>query len=227
MSRRIVITSVLVIGGLYFLGCASHKPCQNVAVMVAPVTGRTLSSNEVAALRSGEIVKKYYVGAYVDPLHPQVRHDPHMVERIEQKSRWNLHPNVAVAACGPTYQAVEDNALKNAMQQQHDREMQKQREANAEAQSQSVGLREEISELKKGMLSQGEDGLKRVEEKMEGLRAKVISIERSCSAKASQDGLESSSGAAQSSSSSVEHKSQSTKPTGQALNPWEKPVQGE
>src|SRR3990167_3056308 len=162
MNCRIIITSVLVIGGLLsglcFVGCASHKPCQNVAVMVAPVSGRTLSSNEVAALRSGEIVKKYYVGAYVDPLHPQVRHDPHMVERIEQKSRWNLRPNVAVAACGPTYQAVEDNALKNAMQQQHDREMQKQREANAEAQSQSVGLREEISALKGKALSQGEDG---------------------------------------------------------------------
>ena len=59
-----------------------------------------------------ERLLKYYVEAYVDPFLPQVRHAFHTAKRIEQRSRWNLRPNIVMAAC--TYQAVEDNVLTSA-----------------------------------------------------------------------------------------------------------------
>ncbi len=157
--------------------CSISKPTRRV--VIAPVVGTTLSLNEVESLRSGEVVKKYYVGSYVDPSHPNVRHDPHMIERIEQKSRWNLRPNVPVAASGPTYKAVEDNALKNAMQLQYDHTMNKERMVNAEVQHQTAELKKEIAELKSKLLSQGENDLKRMEEKIEALNTKIASLESS------------------------------------------------
>ena len=154
---------------------------------------------------------------YVDPSHPHVRHDPHMVERVEQTSHWNLRPNVPVVATGPTYQAVEDNALKNAMQQQHDHEMQKQRLANEEVQNQTAGMKEEIRQLKEKICSGASSDLKRVEEKVTSLTAKIASMEASM--KPTQDGGD-----------NLTNQSVSSKlpqQTCQTLNPREKPVQEE
>jgi hypothetical protein len=188
-----------------------------MTVMVVPVSGTTLSSNEVETLRSGEIVKKYYVGAYVDPSHPQVRHDPHMVERIEQRSQWNLRPNAPVVASGPIYQAVEDNALKNAMQQEHDIEMHKQQIANAEVQNQTAGLKQEIAELKTKMLAQSESDVKRLEEKIETFGAKLASLESAASSKATQPQAQK--------ISVLERKIPSS--SHQDVNPWEESLQEE
>ena len=223
-----ITAALLLLGGLYFsslVGCASHNSAHNLTVIapVAGVTGRTLSANEVNSLRSGEVVKKYYVGAYVDPSHPHVRHDPHMVERVEQTSRWNLRPNVPVVATGPTYQAVEDNALKNAMQQQHDHEMQKQRLANEEVHNQTAGMREEIRQLKERICSGTSSDLTRVEEKIESLSSKIASMEASI--RPTQNGGDNLPN--QSTLSKVKCISQSSQQsqTASTLNPWEKPIQ--
>ena len=157
------------------------------------------------------------------PCNPHVRHDPHMAKRIEQTSRWNLRPNVPVVATGPTYQAVEDNALKNSMQQQHDHEMQKQRLANEEVQNQTAGLKEEIRQLKERMLSDGSTDLKHLEDKVASLTAKIALIEKSFPTKSTQETLKNST--SQSTSSTTEHSSQSSQQVGQNLNPWEKPLQ--
>lgn len=163
---------------LLLSGCAIH-PSRNMQVVVRDVSGTILSSSELETLRSGEVIKKYYVGAYVDPAHPRVRHDPHIVERIEQSSSWNLRPNVPVVASGPTYKAVSSNALKNAMQQQYDHEMQEQRSINSESLTQVNDLKKEIAVLKASLNEQSDKGLKRVEEKIESLCEKIRSLEQS------------------------------------------------
>ncbi|MBM3610962.1 MAG: hypothetical protein FJX18_05515 [Alphaproteobacteria bacterium] len=195
---------------LLLSGCATH-PSRNMQVVVCDPAGTTLSSSEVDSLRSGEIIKKYYVGAYVDPAHPRVRHDPHIVERIEQSSRWNLRPNVPVVASGPTYKAVSSNALKNAMQQQSDHEMQEQRSINSESLAQVSELKKEIAVLKSSLNEQSNQGLKRVEEKIEALCEKVSSLEHP--------------------KAQINNLSQSTQSTPtkspQENKPWEIPIQGE
>ncbi len=194
-----------------------------MTVVVPPISGTTLSSSEVEFLRSGEVVKKYYVGAYVDPSRPQIRHDPHVVERIEQTSRWNLRPNVPVVASGPTYKAVEENALKNAMQQQYDIEAHKQRQANEEVQNQTSSLKQEMAELKTKMLAQSESDVKRLEEKVEMLSAKLASLGTATSSKATQPQVQEPLG------SSLNHAVQKATPPSsqQGVQPWEASVQEE
>lgn len=196
-------------------GCSTQQLSRRV--IIPPVAGTTLSVSEVDSLRSGEVVKKYYVGSYVDPSHPNVRHDPHMVERIEQQSRWNLRPNVPVVASGPTYKAVEDNALKNAMQQQYDHEMNKQRSLHAEVQHQTAELKKEIMELKSKLLVQGESDLKRMEEKLETFGAKLASLESTTSSKATQTQAQK--------ISVLEKKTPSS--SHQDVKPWEESLQEE
>ncbi len=173
MKKYISLIAVVLL-----FGCATH-PSRNMQVVVRNVAGTNLSSAEIDSLRSGEIIKKYYVGAYVDPAHPNVRHDPHIVERIEQSSHWNLRPNVSVVASGPTYKAVSENALKNAIQQQYDHEMQQQRLASTQAQTQVDELKKEIEVLKTTLQQQNENGLKQIEEKMESLYEKIKTLENS------------------------------------------------
>lgn len=46
----------------------------------------------IEAVRYGEVVNAYHVGRYVDPNHPETMHEQHPVYRVEETSRWNLHP---------------------------------------------------------------------------------------------------------------------------------------
>ena len=219
---------LLIIILLLSTGCASHKP--KMTVVVPPVSGTTLSSSEMELLRSGEVVKKYYVGAYVDPSRPQIRHDPHVVERIEQTSRWNLRPNVPVVASGPTYKAVEENALKNAMQQQYDDEIKKQRSANTEVQSQTATLKQEVSDLKAMLVSQGESDLKKIEGKIDTLSTKVASLENASSVDKSKTQLSLGSSSKSGEGNSLGQQSPQSKsmtPSSQETKPWEASVQGE
>jgi hypothetical protein len=45
-----------------------------------------------SAVRYPEATRPYYVGRYVDPNNGLMMHEQHVVYRIEQTSRWNLHP---------------------------------------------------------------------------------------------------------------------------------------
>jgi hypothetical protein len=44
-------------------------------------------------LRFPDIVRPYYFGRYVDPNDTLVMHDKHVVYRVEENARWDLHPN--------------------------------------------------------------------------------------------------------------------------------------
>jgi hypothetical protein len=45
-----------------------------------------------SAVRSPEIVRAYHFGRYVDPSDDLVMHEQHVVYRVEENTRWNLHP---------------------------------------------------------------------------------------------------------------------------------------
>ncbi len=49
-----------------------------------------------------ETVTTYAVGAYVDPEDEGVRHEPHLIQRLEHSARWNLAPAAAEAAPVPS-----------------------------------------------------------------------------------------------------------------------------
>ena len=46
-------------------------------------------------VRYPEVVRAYYVGRYVDPNDGLVMHEQHVVYRVEENTRWNLHPEPA------------------------------------------------------------------------------------------------------------------------------------
>ncbi|MEP6669775.1 MAG: hypothetical protein ABJF10_11515 [Chthoniobacter sp.] len=72
---------------LMLSACTSHAPRKIISVAVAP--SRPVSA---AALRTGEQLREYRFGRYVDPGDPLVMHDDHPVYRVETSAGWNLRP---------------------------------------------------------------------------------------------------------------------------------------
>lgn len=118
MKNRILFVSLIA----FLPACAiiqRHKPTPDV-VRVKPIktTGTTVPESEYDTVRNGEVIKKYYAGAYVDPNNPNVRHNPHDIQRLEQAASWNLRPNVPVVAGGPAYVASSSASQNGAISAQ-------------------------------------------------------------------------------------------------------------
>jgi hypothetical protein len=119
MKNRILFVSLIA----FFPACAitqrQHKPKTDV-VRVKPIktSGTTVPQSEYDTVRNGEVIKQYYAGAYVDPNNPNVRHNPHDIQRLEQAATWNLRPNVPVVAGGPAYVASSSAAQNGAIRAQ-------------------------------------------------------------------------------------------------------------
>ena len=118
MKNRILFVSLVAL----LPACATvqrHKSKPNV-VHVKPIktAGTTVPESEYDTVRNGEVIKKYYAGAYVDPNNPNVRHNPHDIQRLEQAASWNLRPNVPVVAGGPAYVASSSAAQNGALSAQ-------------------------------------------------------------------------------------------------------------
>jgi hypothetical protein len=60
-----------------------------------------LQSSDNSTLRYPEVLHAYHLGRYVDPNDGLVMHEQHVVYRVEEISRWDLHP----AAGGNYYPA--------------------------------------------------------------------------------------------------------------------------
>jgi hypothetical protein len=56
------------------------------------IPGTKVPASQYETLRNGEVIKQYYAGAYVDPNNPNIRHNPHDIQRLEQAATWNLRP---------------------------------------------------------------------------------------------------------------------------------------
>lgn len=50
------------------------------------------AANDNSSLRYPELVRPYYVGRYADPNDGSVMHEQHVLYRVEENTRWDLHP---------------------------------------------------------------------------------------------------------------------------------------
>jgi hypothetical protein len=130
MNRQLILAGSL----LAFLPACSvlthHHKHKSDVVRVRPASipaGSTLPTSEAEAVRNAEVIKEYYAGAYIDPNNPNVRHNPHSLQRVEQAAGWNTDPNVPVVVGGPTYIAATAAAQKNAISAQLSGELDRQK----------------------------------------------------------------------------------------------------
>lgn len=61
-------------------------------------------------VRVSEVVRSYTLGAYVDPDDPTLRHEAHMVHRIEAAAHWDLRPMAEENPARPTLPAQAEPA---------------------------------------------------------------------------------------------------------------------
>jgi uncharacterized lipoprotein YmbA len=45
-----------------------------------------------SSIRYAEVIRAYHVGRYADPDDDLVMHEQHVIYRVEENTRWNLHP---------------------------------------------------------------------------------------------------------------------------------------
>ncbi len=50
------------------------------------------STTDAAGIRCPEVLHAYHIGRYADPNDSLVLHEQHVVYRVEENTRWNLHP---------------------------------------------------------------------------------------------------------------------------------------
>jgi hypothetical protein len=53
------------------------------------------SATDVDGIRYPEVLHAYHVGRYADPNDDLIMHEQHVVYRVEDNTRWNLHPGPA------------------------------------------------------------------------------------------------------------------------------------
>ena len=80
---------LLLIPIILLTACASHSPrAKSIASAAVPV-GKPVSSD---SLRTGEQLKEYRLGRYVDPRDPLAMHEAHPMYRVENTAQWDLRP---------------------------------------------------------------------------------------------------------------------------------------
>ena len=73
---------------LLFLSACSTAPKLTLRPQQPPA--------EISAVRYPEIINAYHVGRYTDPNDDLVMHEQHVVYRVEENTRWDLHPGAGV-----------------------------------------------------------------------------------------------------------------------------------
>jgi hypothetical protein len=80
---------------LLFLSACSTQP----KLVLRP---QSPSSTATDAVRYPETVRAYHFGRYVDPSDDLVMHEQHVVFRVEENARWDLHPVTGKNDFSPT-----------------------------------------------------------------------------------------------------------------------------
>jgi hypothetical protein len=75
---------------LLLTACSTNRPS---ALVLQPQQPPPTMDN--SAVRYPEVVRAYHFGRYVDPNDDLVMHEQHVVYRIEENTRWNLHSDTA------------------------------------------------------------------------------------------------------------------------------------
>jgi hypothetical protein len=132
-------------------GCATKpKPSVAAAPPPVPVSGTDLDQANVEKVRSGETLKAYPIGRYVDPRDPNVMHESHVVYRKEAGANWNLAPNApTVVPLGPAL-AVSDGATQpNPLPAELEQKVAEQNQLMAALVEQNEALAAELTKLGK------------------------------------------------------------------------------
>ena len=73
---------------LLFLSACSTAPKLTLRPQQPPAT-------DAAGIRYPEVLHAYHIGRYADPNDDSLMHEQHVVYRVEDNTRWNLHPGPA------------------------------------------------------------------------------------------------------------------------------------
>lgn len=74
---------------LCLAGCATKRPA---TIAIRPLPATALTDEAVSDVRYPEILRAYHFGRSIDSAHGQTMHEGHAAYRVEQTTRWNLHP---------------------------------------------------------------------------------------------------------------------------------------
>jgi hypothetical protein len=134
-------------------GCASlskKKPSVAAAPPVAPVSGTDLDQHNVEKVRTGETLKAYPIGRFVDPNDPNVMHESHVVYRKESGANWNLAPNApTVVPLGPVLAVADPTAQPNPLPAELEQKVAEQNQLMASLIEQNEALVTELAKLHK------------------------------------------------------------------------------
>jgi hypothetical protein len=134
-------------------GCASlSKKKLSVAPPppVAPVAGTDLDQHNVEKVRTGETLKAYPIGRFVDPNDPNVMHESHVVYRKESGANWNLAPNApTVVPLGPVLAVADPASQPNPLPAELEQKVAEQNQLMASLIEQNEALATELAKLHK------------------------------------------------------------------------------
>lgn len=159
------------LSGCLLCSCAAPAP-KTVYLPPNPVTtGTVMDTQNQENVRSDEIVKTYSVGAEVDPQNPNIRHDPHNIERIESSALWDLRPNVPSAInMGPLVAMADPAQEKDHVPAELELELVKTKALNRAIVEQNEALAKQLEKFKdqvdnsKVMFDKFQDALKKLDD---------------------------------------------------------------
>ena len=79
---------------IYLLPLLLLSACSTPKLALRPLPAPSAAGN--SAVRYPEVVRAYHVGRYAEPNDDLVMHEQHTVFRVEENTRWDLHPG----SCG-------------------------------------------------------------------------------------------------------------------------------
>ena len=133
-------------------GCTSTKKKPSVAAAppVAPVSGTELDQHNVEKVRTGETLKAYPIGRFVDPNDPNVMHESHVVYRKESGANWNLSPNApTVVPLGPVLAVADPATHPNPLPAELEQKVAEQNQLMASLIEQNEAIVAELAKLNK------------------------------------------------------------------------------
>ena len=134
---------LLLIPIIFLTACASHPRRTNWTPSTALPVGKPVSSD---SLRTGEQLKEYRLGRYVDPRDPLAMHEAHPIYRVENTAQWDLRPQTEVTI--PPRKATPPNPSTNDAVVA---EINKQRAATRAFTEQATRLNQKLTDLSKAV----------------------------------------------------------------------------
>ncbi len=130
--------------------CANKQPIvvtAAVPMQEVKTTGTQLTGAAAAQVRNPEIVTEYSAGPYIDPANPNVRHDEHDIQRVDQSANWNLRPQGAGYYAAAPVSQVPDSAETTPLTAQFEQELERQKAYTAALQEQNNAMLQKLESV--------------------------------------------------------------------------------